>query len=110
MSEAASDAINTAKREKRRIVAVGTTTTRALEAAVAIRSRGSSRPHRRGPILFIYPGFTFGIVDALMTNFHLPRVIAPDAGVCVRRPRQRACRLSRGRCAGFASTATVMRC
>jgi S-adenosylmethionine:tRNA ribosyltransferase-isomerase len=71
ISEAASDAINTAKREKRRIVAVGTTTTRALEAA-GRAGRGIITPQSAWTDLFIYPGFTFGIVDALMTNFHLP--------------------------------------
>jgi len=71
ISEAASDAINTAKREKRRIVAVGTTTTRALEAA-GRAGRGIITQQSAWTDLFIYPGFTFGIVDALMTNFHLP--------------------------------------
>lgn len=71
ISEAASDAINTAKREKRRIVAVGTTTTRALEAA-GRAGRGIITPQSAWTDLFIYPGFTFSIVDALMTNFHLP--------------------------------------
>ena len=71
ISEAASDAINTAKGEKRRIVAVGTTTTRALEGARRA-GRGIITPQSAWTDLFIYPGFTFGIVDALMTNFHLP--------------------------------------
>lgn len=71
ISEAAADAINQAKRDKRRIVAVGTTTTRALEAAVR-SGRGIITPQSGWSDLFIYPGFTFGIVDALMTNFHLP--------------------------------------
>jgi S-adenosylmethionine:tRNA ribosyltransferase-isomerase len=71
ISEAAADAINRAKREKRRIVAVGTTTTRALEAA-GRAGRGIITPQSGWSDLFIYPGFRFGIVDALMTNFHLP--------------------------------------
>ena len=71
ISEAAADAINRAKREKRRIVAVGTTTTRALEAA-GRAGRGVITPQSAWSDLFIYPGFKFGIVDALMTNFHLP--------------------------------------
>ena len=71
ISEAAADAINTAKRENRRIVAVGTTTTRALEAA-GRSGRGIITPQSGWADLFIYPGFTFGVVDALMTNFHLP--------------------------------------
>lgn len=71
ISEAAADAINRAKREKRRLVAVGTTTTRALEAA-GRAGRGIITPQSGWSDLFIYPGFRFGIVDALMTNFHLP--------------------------------------
>ena len=72
ISEAAADAINRARREKRRVVAVGTTTTRALEAA-GRAGRGVITPQSGWTDLFIYPGFRFGIVDALMTNFHLPQ-------------------------------------
>ena len=71
INEAAADAINRAKRDRRRIVAVGTTTTRALEAA-GRAGRGVITPQSAWSDLFIYPGFKFGIVDALMTNFHLP--------------------------------------
>ena len=110
ISEAAADAINRAKREKRRVVAVGTTTTRALEAA-GRAGRGIITPQSGWSDLFIYPGFRFGIVDALMTNFHLPRVVAADAGVRVRRPRGRARRVSRGgRAASTGSTAMATRC
>jgi S-adenosylmethionine:tRNA ribosyltransferase-isomerase len=72
IGEAAADAINLARREHRRIVAVGTTTTRALEAA-GRAGRGIITPQSGWTDLFIYPGFKFGIVDVLMTNFHLPR-------------------------------------
>jgi S-adenosylmethionine:tRNA ribosyltransferase-isomerase len=71
ISEAAAEAINRAKRENRRVVSVGTTTTRALEAA-GRSGRGVITPQSNWSDLFIYPGFTFRIVDALMTNFHLP--------------------------------------
>ncbi len=71
ISEAAADAINRAKREQRRVIAVGTTTTRALEAA-GRAGRGTITPQSGWSDLFIYPGFQFRIVDALMTNFHLP--------------------------------------
>ena len=71
ISEAAADAVNHAKREKRRIIAVGTTTTRALESA-ARAGRGVITPQSAWSNLFIYPGYKFCIVDALMTNFHLP--------------------------------------
>lgn len=64
--------LEAARRERRRIVAVGTTTTRALETAVR-EGRGAIEPGRRETSLFIYPGFEFRIVSALFTNFHLPR-------------------------------------
>jgi S-adenosylmethionine:tRNA ribosyltransferase-isomerase len=72
IGETAAETINRAKREHRRIIAVGTTTTRALEAA-AKAGRGVITPQSGWTDLFIYPGFTFRIVDGLMTNFHLPR-------------------------------------
>lgn len=62
--------INTAKKKGRPIVAVGTTVVRALESAV---KDGEVRPHARSTSLYIYPGFTFQVVDRLLTNFHLPR-------------------------------------
>jgi S-adenosylmethionine:tRNA ribosyltransferase-isomerase len=51
---------------------VGTTTTRALEDA-AIRAAGRIEAGRATASLFIYPGFRFQVVGALLTNFHLPR-------------------------------------
>lgn len=65
-------AIRTARAEERRIVAVGTTVTRALEAWIRLP------PDEPGDIrfstdLFITPGFEFRVVDVLLTNFHLPR-------------------------------------
>jgi S-adenosylmethionine:tRNA ribosyltransferase-isomerase len=56
----------------RRIVAVGTTTTRALEDA-AIRGDGRIVPGDAVATTFIYPGFRFGVIGGLLTNFHLPR-------------------------------------
>lgn len=59
-----------AKKEGRRVIAVGTTSTRALEAAA---SDGLDNPKLQGATgLFIYPGYGFKVVDALLTNFHLP--------------------------------------
>ena len=72
ISAPAAEMINRAKRESRRVVAVGTTTTRALESA-ARTGGGSITPHTGWTDLFIYPGFRFAIVDALVTNFHLPQ-------------------------------------
>ncbi|MGA2234235.1 MAG: tRNA preQ1(34) S-adenosylmethionine ribosyltransferase-isomerase QueA [Terriglobales bacterium] len=66
-------AINLAKAEKRRVVAVGTTTVRTLEYA-AERAGGDRVEAGRGEAdAFIYPGYRFRIVDALLTNFHLPQ-------------------------------------
>jgi S-adenosylmethionine:tRNA ribosyltransferase-isomerase len=64
-------AINTAKADRRRVVAVGTTTCRALEAAADEQGRVS--PISGPTDLFIYPGYCFKVIDALLTNFHLPR-------------------------------------
>jgi S-adenosylmethionine:tRNA ribosyltransferase-isomerase len=63
--------INRAREEGRRVIAVGTTTTRALEHAV--RGADQITPSTSLADLFIYPGFDFRVVDALMTNFHLPK-------------------------------------
>jgi len=71
IGEEAAAAIERARRENRRVIAVGTTTTRALESAM-----GEAGRLRRGTAatdLFILPGHTFRAIDGLMTNFHLPR-------------------------------------
>jgi len=64
--------VNAARVEGRRVVAVGTTTTRTLESA-AMAGGGRVRPGQGETGLFIYPGFRFQAIDALLTNFHLPR-------------------------------------
>jgi S-adenosylmethionine:tRNA ribosyltransferase-isomerase len=69
--EAAVAAIARARHAGRRVVAVGTTTTRALESAA--QSPGVVRAGVGVADLFIYPGFEFRIVEALLTNFHLPK-------------------------------------
>ena len=58
--------------ERRRIIAVGTTTTRALES-LAIDEQGVVAGGRGRTNLFIYPGYQFRLVSGLVTNFHLPR-------------------------------------
>jgi S-adenosylmethionine:tRNA ribosyltransferase-isomerase len=68
---AAADAIRAARREGRRVVAVGTTTMRALEDAAARHGDLVEGPGEA--TTFIYPGFQFRVVDGLLTNFHLPR-------------------------------------
>jgi S-adenosylmethionine:tRNA ribosyltransferase-isomerase len=67
----AAAAIGRARREGRRVIAVGTTTTRALEDA-ARRGDGEVIPGRGTATMFIYPGHAFRAVDGLLTNFHLP--------------------------------------
>jgi S-adenosylmethionine:tRNA ribosyltransferase-isomerase len=71
ISTAVAGCINTAKATGRKIVAVGTTTTRALESACT--SEGVIQAGRRRTDLFIYPGYRFRVIDGLITNFHLPR-------------------------------------
>jgi len=66
----ASELINRAMSDGRRLIAVGTTTTRALETSVA--RHGRIVPGRQTADLTIVPGYRFGAVDAHLTNFHLP--------------------------------------
>jgi S-adenosylmethionine:tRNA ribosyltransferase-isomerase len=73
ISAAAADAINNARRERRRIVAVGTTVVRTLEAAALSAGNNSIQPHSAATDIFISPGFDFRVVGALLTNFHLPQ-------------------------------------
>lgn len=63
--------LNDAKKEKRRIIAVGTTVMRTLETEMTLRKSFIETQHQS--TLFIYPGFTFKAVDGLITNFHLPQ-------------------------------------
>jgi S-adenosylmethionine:tRNA ribosyltransferase-isomerase len=65
-------AINRAKTEHRRVIAAGTTTVRTLEHC-AQQSNGELQSHSGTTSIFISPGFQFRIVDALLTNFHLPQ-------------------------------------
>jgi S-adenosylmethionine:tRNA ribosyltransferase-isomerase len=72
ISADAAENINRALEEKRRIVAVGTTTVRTLEYA-ASSGQGRIQPGSSEADIFMYPGFEFRAVDALLTNFHLPK-------------------------------------
>jgi len=71
LSPESAHAIERAKREGRRVVAVGTTVVRTLESAAG--SKGEMKSGRGKTDLLITPGFSFRVVDALITNFHLPR-------------------------------------
>lgn len=70
ISAVASAQITSSKKKGRPVVAVGTTTVRALES---ISKNGAIKPGNYSTDLFIYPGYSFKAVDKLLTNFHLPR-------------------------------------
>lgn len=69
ISQAAAEKINQAKKQGGRVVAVGTTVVRTLESNV---HQGVLQPGEGETNIFIYPGYQFQLVDALITNFHLP--------------------------------------
>jgi S-adenosylmethionine:tRNA ribosyltransferase-isomerase len=71
LGEEAAHAVNEAKSTGRRVFAVGTTTVRVLES-IAARNNGKLNVYKGRTHIFIYPPFQFQIVDALLTNFHLP--------------------------------------
>jgi S-adenosylmethionine:tRNA ribosyltransferase-isomerase len=73
LSADAAEAINRAKSEGRRIVAVGTTVVRTLEHCALQAAGGAVKPHSGATEIFISPGFEFKLVGALLTNFHLPQ-------------------------------------
>ena len=73
LSAETAEAINRAKREGRRIVAVGTTTVRTLEHCAQQAAGGPLQAHSGATEIFISPGFQFRLVGALLTNFHLPQ-------------------------------------
>ncbi len=71
MSEETANILNQAKKEHRRIIAVGTTSTRTLETIMKLY--GEFRKCHGNTEIFIYPGFEFKAIDCLITNFHLPK-------------------------------------
>ena len=71
MSKEVADKLNKAKAENRRIIAVGTTATRTLEAIM--QKYGKFVEAREETNIFIKPGYKFLAIDALITNFHLPK-------------------------------------
>ena len=75
IEDEAANMINAAKSDGRRVVSVGTTAVRLLEFSASLRD-GHEEPVRAGEgwaDIFITPGYEFKVVDALVTNFHLPR-------------------------------------
>ena len=70
VDEKAAETVNAAKREGRRVIAVGTTSVRTLESVAD--EKGFLRPCSGDTEIFIYPPYRFKCVDALVTNFHLP--------------------------------------
>jgi len=72
VSAATAAALSAARRERRRIITVGTTSTRTVES-LAIDPDGMVLPGRAETALFIHPGHEFKLVSGLITNFHLPR-------------------------------------
>ncbi|HEX3893339.1 MAG TPA: tRNA preQ1(34) S-adenosylmethionine ribosyltransferase-isomerase QueA [Terracidiphilus sp.] len=73
LSAAAAEAVNRARRESRRVIAVGTTVVRTLEAAALRAGDGDLQAHTAQTEIFIRPGFQFRVVNGLLTNFHLPQ-------------------------------------
>ena len=84
MDQETADALNRAKKEGRRIIAVGTTSTRTLETIMGLY--GEFRACEGDTSIFIYPPYTFKAIDAQITNFHLPKstLIMMIAALCGR--------------------------
>ncbi len=71
VDEAAVETVRAARAQGGRVIAVGTTSVRALESAAT--ASGELQPYRGDTSLFILPGYRFKVVEAMITNFHLPR-------------------------------------
>ena len=71
MSKEVADKLNEAKKQGKRIISVGTTSTRTLETIMSLY--GEFKACSGNTEIFIYPGFEFKAIDALITNFHLPK-------------------------------------
>ena len=73
LPESTAQAVNLARREGRRVIAVGTTTVRTLEHCARMSETGELRAHSGETDMFISPGYEFRVVGGLLTNFHLPQ-------------------------------------
>lgn len=69
LSSAVCEQVKATKAAGKRVIAVGTTSVRCLETAAA---RGEIKPYQGDTNIFIYPSYSFNVIDALITNFHLP--------------------------------------
>ncbi|MBD3896600.1 tRNA preQ1(34) S-adenosylmethionine ribosyltransferase-isomerase QueA [Halomonas sp. ML-15] len=72
VDEQACDKVEAARAAGKRVIAVGTTSVRCLESACQKSTSGAIAPYRGETDIFIYPGYAWQCVDALVTNFHLP--------------------------------------
>lgn len=71
MSQETADVLNKAKKEHRRIISIGTTSTRVLESVM--QEYGTFKACSGNTSIFIYPGYKYLAIDGLITNFHLPK-------------------------------------
>ncbi len=73
ISAEAARQISAARKEKRRVIAIGTTTVRTLEYSAGLSPNGEVQADRGEADIFIYPGYKFRVVDGMLSNFHLPK-------------------------------------
>ncbi|MEG0291445.1 MAG: tRNA preQ1(34) S-adenosylmethionine ribosyltransferase-isomerase QueA [Anaerovoracaceae bacterium] len=76
ITEEAARIINETKKQGNRVISVGTTSTRTLESAAKLNENNNTyevKPGDGSTDIFIYPGYTFKVIDSLITNFHLPK-------------------------------------
>ena len=73
LSNQTAEMISITKRAGKRVIAVGTTSVRTIESAAITAKDGQIRPFSGSTSLYILPGFQFRVVDAMVTNFHLPK-------------------------------------
>ncbi|MBD3359623.1 MAG: tRNA preQ1(34) S-adenosylmethionine ribosyltransferase-isomerase QueA [Candidatus Buchananbacteria bacterium] len=73
LDKATAQRLNQAKKENRRIIAVGTTSVRVLETCSSENNSPKLKPQSKLTKIYIYPGYEFKFVDSIITNFHLPQ-------------------------------------
>ncbi|MCZ2126247.1 MAG: tRNA preQ1(34) S-adenosylmethionine ribosyltransferase-isomerase QueA [Anaerolineales bacterium] len=73
LTQLTADLINQTKRNGGRVIAVGTTSVRTLEGAASVQASSPLQPFVGSTSIYILPGYSFKIVDAMITNFHLPK-------------------------------------